>query len=81
VDQASSRANGLVDQGRADGEAERQRQIEAAQAEIQIEINRARDELRGQVSAIAVAGAQKILAREIDANAHKALLDDVAAEL
>jgi len=81
VDQASSRATGLVDEGRADGESERNRQIEAAQAEIEIEINRARDELRGQVAVIAVAGAQKILAREIDAGAHKALLDELAAEL
>jgi len=81
VDQAGSRATDLVDQARSDGESERKRQLEAAQAEIQVEINRARDELRGQVAAIAVAGAQKILAREIDAGAHKALLDELAAQL
>jgi F-type H+-transporting ATPase subunit b len=81
VDQAGTRATDLVDQARSDGESERKRQLEAAQAEIQVEINRARDELRGQVAAIAVAGAQKILAREIDSNAHKALLDELAAEL
>lgn len=81
VDQAGTRATDLVDQARSDGESERKRQLEAAQAEIQVEINRARDELRGQVAAIAVAGAQKILAREIDSNAHKALLDELAAKL
>ena len=81
VDQASTRANSLVDEARADGETERSRQIEAAQAEIQVEINLARDELRGQVAVIAVAGAEKILSREIDASAHEALLGDLAAEL
>ena len=43
--------------------------------------NRAREELRKQVSALAVGGAEKLLHREIDANAHKALLDELAAQL
>ena len=81
VDQANSRASGIVDQGRADGETERKRQLEAARAEIGVETNRAREELRGQVAKIAVAGAEKVLAREIDANAHRELLTRLASEL
>ena len=81
VDQASTRANGIVDQAKTDGETERKRQLETARAEIGVEINRAREELRGQVAKIAVAGAEKVLAREIDANAHRDLLRRLASEL
>ena len=81
VDQATSRANGIVEQARADGETERRRQLEGARTEIDVEINRAREELRGQVAKIAIAGAEKVLAREIDANAHRDLLSRLASEL
>jgi F-type H+-transporting ATPase subunit b len=81
VDQANTRAAGIVEQAKADGESERKRQIEAARTEIGVEINRARDDLRGQVAKIAVAGAEKVLAREIDANAHRDLLNRLASEL
>ena len=81
IDQANSRATGIVEQGKADGEAARKSQLEAARAEIAVEINRAREELRGQVARIAVAGAEKVLGREIDANAHRDLLGKLAAEL
>jgi len=81
VDQASSRASGIVEQGKADGEATRKNQLETARAEIDVSINRAREELRDQVAKIAVAGAAKVLGREIDANAHRDLLGKLAAEL
>jgi F-type H+-transporting ATPase subunit b len=81
VDQANTRATGIVEQGKADGEAARKAQVEAARAEIGVETNRAREELRGQVARIAVAGAEKVLGREIDANAHRDLLGKLAAEL
>jgi F-type H+-transporting ATPase subunit b len=81
VDQANTRAAGIVEQAKADGEAARKGQLEAARAEIDGEINRAREELRGQVARIAVAGAEKVLGREIDANAHRDLLGKLAAEL
>ena len=81
IEQASSRANGIVEAAKAEAEAEKQRRLEAAHAEIEVEINRAREELRGQVAAIAVAGAERILKREIDATAHRDLLDRLAAEL
>jgi F-type H+-transporting ATPase subunit b len=81
VDQAQSRANDIVEQAKADGDAERRRQVEAAQAEIGVAMNRARDELRGQVAKIAVAGAEKVLGREIDANTHRELLGRLANEI
>jgi F-type H+-transporting ATPase subunit b len=81
VDQANTRANGIVEQGKADGEAARKAQVEAGRAEIAVELNRAREELRGQVAKIAVAGAAKVLGREIDAKAHSDLLGKLASEL
>jgi F-type H+-transporting ATPase subunit b len=81
VEQANSRATGIVEQAKLDGETERKRQVEAGRAEIGVELNRAREELRGQVAKIAVAGAEKVLGREIDANAHRDLLSRLASEL
>ena len=81
LDQAHARANEIVAEGKADGIKERERQLAAATAEVEQETNRAREELRGQVSAIAVASAEKILRREIDAKAHEDILSKLAAEL
>jgi len=81
LDQAHARASEIVAEGKADGTKERERQIAAAKAEVVQEANRAREELRGQVSAIAVASAEKILRREIDAKAHEDILSKLAAEL
>lgn len=81
LDQAHARANEIVADGKSDGVKERERQLTAAKAEIEQEANRAREELRGQVSAIAVASAEKILQREIDSNAHNDILNKLAQEL
>ena len=81
IDQANSRATGIVEQAKTDGEHARKAQVDAARAEIEVEINRAREELRGQVAKIAVSGAEKVLGREIDANAHRDLLGKLASEL
>jgi F-type H+-transporting ATPase subunit b len=81
LDQANSRANEIVADGKADGVKERERQLAAAKAEIEQETNRAREELRSQVSAIAVASAEKILEREIDGKQHADILGKLAAEL
>ena len=81
VEQANTRATGIVEQGKADGETARKAQVEAGRAEIGVQTNRAREELRGQVARIAVAGAEKVLGREIDANAHRDLLGKLASEL
>ncbi len=81
LDQANARANDIVADGKADGVKERERQLTAATAEIEQEANRAREELRGQVSAVALAGAEKILNREIDAKTHDDILGKLAQEL
>jgi len=81
LDQAHARANEIVADGKADGVKERERQLIAAKAEIEQEANRAREELRGQVSAIAVASAEKILNREIDGKQHEDILSKLASEL
>jgi F-type H+-transporting ATPase subunit b len=80
IEQAHARANQIIDQAKNDAVAEANRQKALAEAEITA-ANRAKEELRKQVSALAVSGAEKLLKREIDANAHKALIDDLAAQL
>jgi len=71
----------MVDQATPDAIAEANRQKALAEAEIAAAANRAKDDLRKQVSVLAVTGAEKLLKRELDANAHKALIDDLAAQL
>ena len=81
LDQAHARANEIVADGKDVGVKERERQLAAAKAEIEQETNRAREELRGQVSAIAIASAEKILQREIDDGQHQDILGKLAREL
>lgn len=81
IEQAHQRANQIIDQAKNDAIAEASRQKAVAEAEIVAAANRAKEDLRKQVSALAVTGAEKLLRREIDANAHKALLDELAAEI
>ncbi|MDH3337840.1 MAG: F0F1 ATP synthase subunit B [Gammaproteobacteria bacterium] len=81
LDEAHARANVIVAEGKADGVKERNRQLGAAMAEIEQETNRAREELRRQVSAIAIASAEKILQREIDDKQHEDILGKLAQQL
>lgn len=81
IEQAHQRANQIIDQAKNDAIAEANRQKAVAEAEIVAAANRAKEDLRKQVSALAVSGAEKLLKREIDANAHKALIDELAAQL
>ena len=81
IEQAHQRANQIVDAAKTEAVAEAGRQKSLAEAEIEAAANRAREDLRRQVSMLAVSGAEKLLRREIDPAAHKALLDDLAAQL
>ena len=81
VDQANGRGTSIVDEARVIAESERERILASARAEVEQEVNRAREDLRGQVGSIAIAGAEKIIAKEIDASAHKELLDNLAAQI
>ena len=71
----------IVEEARSEGEVEKRKRLDSAESEIEVEVNRARDELRQQVAAIAISGAEKVLSREIDEAAHRDLLDRLAAEL
>ena len=78
MSQAQQRAAEIVEESKAEARAEGERLISAAKAEIEQETNRAREELREKVAGLAVAAAGKILQKEIDAAAHKALIDSFA---
>lgn len=81
IGKAEKRGSELVAEARGAARQESERIMNAARAEIDTELNKARDVLRDQVSQLAVAGAQKILGREVDAKAHADILDDLAAKL
>lgn len=71
----------IVEEAAGKAQAEKERILAAGQAEIETERNRAKEELRKQVAALAVIGAEKILERSIDAAAHSDILDKLVAEL
>ena len=79
--QAERRASQLIDEAKTAAKAEGDREKAAAKADIQQEVSRAREQLREQVAALAVAGAEKILRREVDAKAHADLLDGIKKQL
>lgn len=81
VDQASQRANQVMADAKSDAVTEGKRLVEAARSEIEQESNRAKDTLRGEVASIAIAGASKLLDREVDRKTHADLLDKLVAEL
>ena len=81
IEQANKRSAQIVDEAKQQAVEEGNRLKVAAQAEIDQEVNRAREKLRSQVSTLAVAGAEKILQTSIDVNVHKELVDNLAAEL
>lgn len=81
IAQAEARRLQIIDAAKDEAVAEAQRVKSGAEAEIEQSANKAREELRRQVSGLALAGAEKLLRREIDGNAHKALLDELASEI
>ncbi|MEJ2317396.1 MAG: F0F1 ATP synthase subunit B [Gammaproteobacteria bacterium] len=81
INQANKRANEIVDEAKENARSEGERILAAAQADIEQETNRARETLRGKVAELAVSGAEKILRREINADAHSEVLDAVAKQL
>lgn len=81
VANGEKRASEIIEQAKNQAKIEGDRIIAGAKAEVDQEVFRAKEQLRTQVSAIALAGAGKILGREIDSKAHNDLLDKLAAEL
>jgi len=81
VEQANRRSNELVEEARGTALAEGQRLVAEARQNVTLETNRAREQLRKEVASIAVAGAGRLLGREIDAQAHADLLEQLAVEI
>ena len=81
IEQANKRANQIIDEAKEAARQEGERLKAAAQAEIDQEVNRAKETLRTQVSALAIAGASKILETSIDVEKHNELLNKLAEEL
>ena len=79
--QAEKRAAQMVEEARGAAKEEGSREKAAAKAEIEQEVTRAREQLRDHVASLAVAGAEKILRREVDAKAHAALLESIKRQL
>ncbi len=81
VSHAQKRAAELVEEARDEARAEGERMLKAARDEIEQEANQAREELRKQVAALALAGAERILERELDPATHARLLDELAEQI
>jgi F-type H+-transporting ATPase subunit b len=81
IAQAEKRDAQMVEAAKIAAKAEGDREKAAAKADIQQEAQRAREQLREQVAALAVAGAEKILRREVDAKTHADLLDGIKKQL
>ena len=81
VDQANRRSSEIIEEARATAIAEGQRLVGDARQEVALEQSRARDELRKDVAQLAVAGASRLLEREIDATAHADLIEKLAREI
>lgn len=81
IGQAEKRAAQIIDEAKVAAKAEGDRLLAAARAEIEQEAHRAREQLRAQVAGLVVAGAEKVLRREIDAKAHAELLEAIVKEI
>ena len=81
IDQAQKRHDEIVDGAKDDAHEEGQRILTAARAEIEQDRQEAKETLRAEVSVLAIAGAEQILMREVDKNAHNEVLDKISASL
>lgn len=81
LDRAHAQANQIVDKAKADAIVEGNRQKALAQTEIETMLQSARENLRAQLGTLAVRGAEKIVKREIDAAAHRSLIEELAGEI
>jgi len=81
IDQAKRRASQIIDDETQRGHTEREKIIAQGYVEIEAEKNRVKEDLRKQIAVLAISGAQKILAREIDVKAHSDIVEKLVAEL
>lgn len=81
ITQAQKRAHEIVDEAKELAHDEAEKIKASASTDIEQQINSAREHLRKEVSAIALAGAEQILKREVNAEAHGKVLDDLMAQI
>ncbi|MCL1039829.1 F0F1 ATP synthase subunit B [Shewanella submarina] len=81
IEAANKRKNQIVEEAKAEADAERAKIIAQGKAEIEAERNRVKEELRKQVAALALTGAEKILERSIDEAAHSDIVNKLVAEI
>jgi F-type H+-transporting ATPase subunit b len=81
INQAQKRANEIVDEAKDAARDEADKIKVAATADIDQQVNSAREHLRREVSVIELAGAEQILKREVDAKVHAAVLDELVAQI
>ena len=81
INQAQKRANEIVDEAKGIAREEAEKIKHAATSDIDQQVNSAREKLRKEVSTIALAGAEKILRREVNAKTHAAVLDELVAQI
>ena len=81
IARAEKRGTEVVADAKSEARTEGERILNAARGEIEMEANRTREQLRVQVAQLAISGAEKILAKEVDAKAHEKMLSDLADNL
>ena len=81
INQANQRQAEMIEEARAEARQEGDRILASAREEVEQEIQRAREDLRKEVSNIAIQASSQILKREVDAQAHKDLIDDLATQI
>ena len=81
LDQANTRASSIVETAKTKGDKERDKIISTAQEEAEHELNKLKEDLKKDLASLAVAGAEKVLSREINEDDHKDILDGLAKKL
>lgn len=81
LSQAQKRAAEIVEEAKENARAEGAKLMSAAKAEIDMEVNRAREHLRGQIGSLVIKGVERILEKEVDVVAHSSIVDKLAAEI
>ena len=81
ITQAEHRAGQIVEEAKAQARTEGERIKASAHAEAQQEYARAREGLRQRVADLAVAGAEKILRREVNAEIHSEFLAELQTKI
>ncbi len=81
IAQAQKRADEIVEEAKGNARSEGERIVTAAQAQAEQEMSEAKEKLRKEVGLLAIAGTEQILMREVDASAHKDVLEKLGAQL